>query len=268
MQTEQTEVQEQTPSYTIETAGETTTAEQETTVEAKTETTEAEKPKKKPKAQVRIENLSHKLKDSNIENAELKERIAEFEASKEPQKPDIDDYDDYEEYSEKEKEYEKFTESKSEEQESEKEKPSDFEFESVLEEVDAKFDDTRELYSDFDDVVKNSESGVTFTKDMVETLNEIENSGEVAYSLGKDVKESNRIANLSPKKQIAAIIKLGMKLEKEPYRPKEKKQTKATEPIIPNEGAGGNRERGLSDAENFKQYKEMRQENIQSNNGW
>jgi len=265
--------------FTIETAGKPTIeATQEIVVENTIEKKEfSEKPKeevapqKKGRAQKRIEGLSHDKRELSKENAELKERIEAMESKNIdlPKKPDIDSFDDYDEFDKEMKTYKEEVK-KIDDARQEKEPPTniDYDFQSTLEEIESKFDETREIYDDFDEVVKKTE-GVVITKEMVETMNEIDNSGEVAYALGKDAEESQRIAKLSPKKQAIAIMKLGMKLEAKGLEPKkEKKQTKATEPIIPTSGGGGSRERGLNDADGFKDYASMRTEQAADKAGW
>ena len=149
----------------------------------------------------------------------------------------------------------------------------DAELEDARISLEVKFDDAREVYDDFDTVIKKlpENGGATITREMVLALNEIENSGEVAYALGKDVIESLRIANLSPMKQIIEISKLSDKL-KDTHKPVietiGKKQTDAQEPINPISRAGGSVKRGLGEAVSFKDYSSMRTEQQSSRGGW
>jgi len=144
---------------------------------------------------------------------------------------------------------------------------TDTELEEVLDEIDIKFDAARELYEDFDEVVK--ESGVHITKEMVLSMNDLDNSGEVAYYLGNNVAESLKISKLSKRKQAIAITKLGISLEKKPtIETVGKKSTDADEPINPIGGSGGVGKKQLSDANNYNDYAAMRREQTTDKNGW
>ena len=64
------------------------------------------------------------------------------------------------------------------------------------ERLNDEFDNASEKYDDFDDVVRGSD--VPFTKDMRDVLLLLENPAEVAYKLGKNRKELERISELHP----------------------------------------------------------------------
>lgn len=108
----------------------------------------------------------------------------------------------------------------------------DVDYQTTLRKLDDAFDDSREKYKDFDEVV--SDPKVPFTTTMVQALAETDNAGEVAYYLAKNKKEVERIAQLSPLKQAIELGKVADKLS----QPIEKKVTKAPEPINPVQAKG------------------------------
>jgi len=259
--------------FTIETAGTPTTTE----IEVKTETPKEEvktevkeegtkEQPRKGRAQKRIESLSADKRELSKEVEELKARLQ----PQEPEAPDIDNFDDYDDFKEAEKTYKE--DAKTFDENKEAVTPIDHDFNTVLDEIETKFDDARDVYQDFDEVVKKApnEGGASITRDMVLAMNDIDNSGEVAYSLGKDVKESIRISNLSPTKQVIEIVKLSEKLKtgKKPTIETTKRTTNATEPIVPTGGAGGVGQKTLGDAGSFDDYSKMRIEETANDGGW
>ncbi len=72
------------------------------------------------------------------------------------------------------------------------------------------FDRASEKYEDFDDVVR--ESDAPFTDHVRDALLLVENPAEVAYRLGKNRSELERISKLHPLAQAKEVIKLGTSL--------------------------------------------------------
>jgi len=275
MGNEKKEVEAPKNEFEVETVG--------TKVEAKEETpkADAEKPEKndsdtkkdeagtenqpkKSRAQKRIEKLAHEKRELAKELKELKEAKADKTEDDDLDPYDFEDYDTY---------LDAVTENtkadKPKEKNSNQSKADDFQ--KVLDEIEVKFDDTRDKYEDFDDLVQKQpeDGGPHISLNMVEAINEVDNSGEVAYTLAKDINESIRISKLSPTKQIIAIGKLSDKLLKadEKPEPKVKKVTKAPEPI--NAIGGGDMvTKTLADAGNFKDYESMREQQNTSRGGW
>ena len=89
------------------------------------------------------------------------------------------------------------------------------------------FDDAREKYTDFDNVIKNP--NIPITKDMVIALSELENAGEVAYFLATNEEKAKEISQLSPYKQAIELAKIEAKLNVKPN----KKVSNAPDPIDP-----------------------------------
>ena len=215
---------------------------------------------KKSRAQKRIEKLAHEKRELAKELKELKESK---EAKAEDAELDPDDFEDYDAYLD------------AIQKDTQKEKPKaskDDDFQKVLDEIEVKFDETRDKYEDFDELVQKQpeDGGPHITLNMVEAINEVDNSGEVAYALAKDINDSIRISKLSHTKQIIAISKLSEKLIKtddEKPETKVKKATKAPEPI--NAIGGGEMvTKTLADASSFKDYESMREQQNQRTSGW
>jgi chromosome segregation ATPase len=225
--------------------------------------------KKKPRAQKRIESLSS-------EKRELQKRIAELEAEKDGKKSesnhtkdlDPDDYADYDAYLDALDEQDAETPKK-------EVKPAqkvDSDFQKVLDDIEIKFDDTRDKYEDFDNLVTKSlaDGGPAISQTMLETMNEFDNAGEIAYALATDVTNSIRIANLKPMKQILEINKLSAKLDKEKgekNKPPTKKSTNAPEPINVL-GGGETPSNTLAEARNYSDYQKLRSKENRARNGW
>ncbi len=219
---------------------------------------------KKSRAQKRIEKLAHEKRELAKELKELKEAKEENPSGAELDPDDFEDYDAYLDAVTKDAKADKPNK-----KDSNQSKADDFQ--QVLDEIEVKFDETRDKYEDFDDLVQKQpeDGGPHITLNMVEAINEIDNSGEVAYALAKDINESIRISKLSPTKQIIAIGKLSDKLLKADGKPetKVKKVTEAPEPI--NAIGGGEMvTKTLKDASSFKDYESMRTQENQSRDGW
>jgi len=222
-------------------------------------------PKKKSRGQKRIEALSREKRELLKEIEDLK-TDKKSEESKDDEL-NVDDFENYDDYLDAVENQDDKPEVKSDKKDTQKQD----DFQNVLDEIEIKFDDTRDKYEDFDDLVQKQpeEGGPHITAPMVEAMNEVNNSGEVAYELAKDVKESIRISKLSPLKQVMAIDKLSNKLTKQTTAElvKTKKTTSAPEPINAI-GGGVTVEKSLDQAANFSDYASMRTAENQSKNGW
>lgn len=123
---------------------------------------------------------------------------------------------------------------------------------SKLEEGAAKFED-------FEEVVTGPD--VAFTDPMIDALMYTPNPADVAYHLGQNPKESQRIARLSTAAQAFAIRELADKLAKPPA------PTKAPEPIKPNSGNAAGVEPSLEAvAGNYKEWKRLRERQLAQKN--
>lgn len=229
--------------------------------------------KKKPRAQKRIESLSS-------HNRELQKELDALKAEKKGVKPepkeviDPDDFDDYDKYLDALDEQDKAKPSKKEDKPEDNAQKVDVNFQNTLDSLELKFDDTRDIHEDFDDLVRKplDEGGPALSQTMLEAINEFDNAGDVTYELAKNVTESIRIANLKPMKQILEINKLSAKLTKEAEKAKDvktvgKKVTNAPDPINPL-GGGDTPTNSLADAQSYGDYQKMRSKQNASRNGW
>lgn len=107
-------------------------------------------------------------------------------------------------------------------------------FAEVLEDVQAAFEDTREQYDDFDEVI--GQQDLSITRDMVKALADTDDPGGIAYHLGTNKAEAARIAALSPIAQAKEIGKVEAMLQSKPPK-RGKKTTQAPDPIEPVRGA-------------------------------
>src|SRR6185437_15186850 len=84
----------------------------------------------------------------------------------------------------------------------------------VFQEKATKF---KEQAQDFDDLVMRApdEGGPVITHQMSGAMLEADNGPEIAYHLAKNVEESQRIANLTPARQVYEIGRLSARLENE-----------------------------------------------------
>jgi len=206
-------------------------------------------PKKKNRAKERIERLAR-------EKRELAKRVQELEEAKESkQELDPDDFEDYDSYLDAMLKQDEAEEPKKQAQVND-------DFQEVLDSIEVKFDETRDKYEDFDELVSKqpADGGPHITPSMVEAMNEIDNSGEVAYFLAKNVNESIRISELSTIKQVMAIDKLSSQIKKENVAPKkEVKTTKAPEPINAI-GGGEIPNTTIESAKSFADYEQIRKQ--------
>jgi len=222
------------------------------------------------KEQRKTERERDKLRELN---SKLEERLEALEAGKKPdeqpateekdddkrpKEPVEDDFEDYEEYKKTYSEYlEKLTDWKSERavekalqkdrdareqaEQEKREKAEDERYEQNVAEGKKKYDDFEEVAID---------NGLTYTDAMTQAIVGSEIFVELAYHLGGNPDEVERIAALTPVSQIREIGRIEERLQaKQPEKDKDKspsddksgkkRTTTATEPIKPVSGAGG-----------------------------
>lgn len=102
-------------------------------------------------------------------------------------------------------------------------------------EVEAVFDDREEearaKYDDYEDVTRNP--NLKITTPMYETIQASEIGPDIAYHLGMNPKEADRISRLSPLLQAKEIGKIEASLNAGTITPAAKKVSSAPEPITP-----------------------------------
>lgn len=179
--------------------------------------------------QKRIDKLVKQREDAERERARLEDEL-NFYKSKESTNLNEDekeisplDFDTYEEYEEALNK----ANTKSQSKKVEAPEETDRTFESAARKLEDVFDDAREKYTDFDNVIKNP--NIPITKDMVIALSELENAGEVAYFLATNEEKAKEISQLSPYKQAIELAKIEAKLNVKPN----KKVSNAPDPIDP-----------------------------------
>lgn len=97
----------------------------------------------------------------------------------------------------------------------------------VLENWQSKMEQASDKYDDFEDVIV-AIPPASMTDPMTIAIMESDKAGEIAYFLGKNLKEAARIAGLSIASQVKEITKLESKFSKKP--------TSAPSPISPAKG--------------------------------
>lgn len=248
----QKQVEDVTPEPAVAVEEEVT--EPTTTDEPKEEVNEAPKPQSKSRAQKRIEALIQ-------EKHELTRQLEEAKSKSEP-KPkalDPDDFEDYDDY------LSAVAENKP--KEVTKEAPKHDEMAVVIEQIQEKFEDSREKYPDFDEKVANP--SLPLTNDLLKAINESDDAGEVAYYLANNPAEAKRLSQLSLGKMAIEVGKIELKLSQPepPQKPTVKKTTTAPEPINPVGGANG-LPRSIEQAETYSEYEAMRREQSSKRNGF
>ena len=99
----------------------------------------------------------------------------------------------------------------------------------LLETYHDREEDARAKYDDFEQVVYNPR--LTVTDAMAQAIQAADNGPDIAYHLGSNPKEAERIARLSPLLQAREIGKIEAKLDAAP--PAIKQTTRAPQPINP-----------------------------------
>lgn len=220
----------------------------------KEEVNEAPKPQSKSRAQKRIEALIQEKHDltRKLEEAERK-------ASVKPKELDPDDFADYDDY------LEAVAENKPKEVTKEASKADDMAV--IIDQIQEKFEDSREKYPDFDEKVTNP--SLPLTNDLLKVINESDEAGEVAYYLANNPAEAKRLSQLSLGKMAIEVGKIELKLSTPEPQAKQpvKKATTAPEPITPVGGANS-APRSLAEAQTQQEYEAMRKAQSTKSNGF
>lgn len=174
--------------------------------------------------QKRIGELTRKMREAERRAEAAEKRLSEHETagSVKPgdnkakndegagklKKPNRDDFDDIEEY---ESAWEKYTEelaaktAREEAQKARDEIRQEIEADKRREELDKKFEQGRKQYADFDEVALGQE---IFSPVMQEFVLQSEQCSELAYRLGQDPDEAERIAALSAVQAIRELVNI------------------------------------------------------------
>lgn len=114
---------------------------------------------------------------------------------------------------------------------------------------------------DYDDVISDARlhRADTVSNAMVDFIADSDIGADVLYYLGKNIKESQRIAELSPTKAVKELVKIESELASKPQR-----QTKAPPPISPITSNSGNTHKAPSDSDDIETWMRKERERARS----
>ena len=233
---------------------------------------EKAKGKSRGRFQKRIDRLTERAKKAEQELQQLKGQGKNPDNASEANtdEPDPSSFDSYDDYlgsladwkAGKGKESDNAKNKGAEEDAQSKDLDEDTEYTEALDDVNDAFEDSRKVYTDFDEVVTAKD--VQITKDMVKALAETDDPGEVAYYLGKHKDEASRIAGMKPLAQAREIGKLEAKLANR--KPPGKKTTQAPDPIDPVRGSDSS-SKSTNDMD-FREYEQTMNERERNGRGF
>ena len=177
----------------------------------------------------RIDRATKRAAEAQARAELLERRLAELEAQKrppEPGEPKMDQFTDIEEYA---KAREKWGANRAlrEHQTKQRQAQQQAAVKKLTQDWEAKSSRGMQKYDDFDEIVGELKPQSAWAVAVMEE----DNGDEIAYYLGKHLKEMHKIAALTPAGQIREIAKLSIKLAATPEAPK--KASKAPPPINP-----------------------------------
>lgn len=140
----------------------------------------------------------------------------------------------------------------------------DNELTEAIEDIQDAFNETRKKYSDFDRVIGSEDLHIT--KNMVIVMVDTDDPGAIAYHLGKNKREAERIAKLSPIAQAREIGKIEEKLSSAAQRQPVKKTTDAPAPIDPVKGSDSSK-KSPQDMD-FAEYEQTQNEKERGSRGF
>lgn len=201
-----------------------------------------EKPKKKSRAQRRIERQARELKEKDEEIKRLKggreSNQDNSPGEEEDHGIDIDDFDTYEEYRAAVESAKEVAKSKADDTDAPK---------GISKELDVRIanmtEDGQEDYSNFDEVVRNPE--LPLTVQVLEAITESESAADIAYYLGTHLDRAKKLAKMDRRGMEREILRIEIELENKPN--KVVRTTKAPEPINPVKGGNSAEGKTLDD---------------------
>lgn len=216
---------------------------------------EAEKRREQRSFQKRIDRLHQRAAEEKARADHAERRLAESQpkAQEDPGAPRLEQFDyDPEKYAAAKAEHAKkqALEELGKTQRANVEKESHNRLVSAWEErasaAEAKYDDFHEVVGELQP-----------TNPLTAAIMDAENAGDVAYYLGKHLKEAQRIAALPPLSAVREIGKLEAKLLAE--APKPKQPSKAPAPIDPLKGTGQVASSTIGPEEDYKVFLKKRE---------
>lgn len=114
---------------------------------------------------------------------------------------------------------------------------------------------------DYDDVISDARlhRSDVVSNAMVDFIADSDIGADVLYYLGKNIKESQRIAELSPTKAVKELVKIESELASKPQR-----QTKAPPPISPITSNSGSSHKSPSDSDDIETWMRKERERARS----
>lgn len=215
---------------------------------------EAER-KRQDAVQQRINKLVKQRHERDRENEELRKRLAELEAVKQeqalkpPKQEDFPDYDDFIVERAKFKMQQEMQQERQKQAEAEKQKLAQEQMAKVAQTFTERVNEARKVYQDFDDIALGD---FPMSQAMYDTIAMHEKGPDLAYYLGSNPDEADRLASLPPLQASAELGALAVKLD----RPKPKKATTAPDPVNP-VGSNNGAEKPLAEL-SYEEYKRKR----------
>ena len=181
------------------------------------------------------QRLKRKLRESEAEKSQLAQKLTALEQKVEsvinppPQRPSRVEFETEEDYEDALFDWRANPQSHAPAQHNVPPQPVsnqtvDYEIEDNWE---AQIDKAEDKYNDFHEVVNNP--NIPISGPMADAIKSADKGGEIAYFLGKNPAEADKIARMSPVMQIRAIDQLGNKFQSTTT-------TKAPDPIVPSKG--------------------------------
>lgn len=202
----------------------------------------------------RISQAIRRAAEARAEADQLRKQLEELRKPQQPVDsgaPRIQDFDDAEKYAEAREKYARENERKRLETE-QRTKAQREEFERLTSSWEERSTRGAEKYEDWDEIVGEMKPNSA----MALAIMEEDNGDDIAYHLGKNLKEAERIAALPPRAQIREIGKLSVKLAAAP--PKPKTPSKAPAPISPVSGTKAAEATEVKDGMDYKDFVKVR----------
>jgi exonuclease VII large subunit len=194
-----------------------------------------EKPRSPRSFERRIDRLHKRAAEAEARAQLYEKQLAEARQQGQPQAdpaaPKLEQFDyDPEKYAQAKAKYEadKALKEHTAKQQQETQKQQQ---QRLVSEWEERSERAEEKYPDFQEVVGE----IAPNHPLGRAIMQVDNGEDVAYHLGKNLKEAQRIAGLDPFSQVLEIGKLSAKLAAQPAKPP--KQSQAPAPIAPLSGA-------------------------------
>lgn len=209
-----------------------------------------QKPKKKSRAQRKIERQARELKEKEEEIERLRSKSQESNQEEKPGKEDaaeidIDDFETYEEYKAAVDKAEEVANTKADatETKDKEEKPENGLPKELNTRIADMTEDGQEDYDNFDEVVRNPELPLTQT--VLEAITVSEQAADIAYYLGTHLDRAKKLAAMDKRAMDKEILRIEIELEKKPN--KVVRTTSAPDPINPVNGGNSSKGKSLDD---------------------